>query len=69
MNDAGWMIFGVILAAIASLTTGCSGFEVGAKAGLYRVDTHSEASQTYHKPIPLKCYFTACDQAEPQELK
>ena len=69
MNDSGWLIFGAVLAAIASVTTGCSGLEAGAKVGLYRVDTHSEASQTYHKPIPLKCYFTACDQAETLEPK
>lgn len=41
----------------------CSGFELGAKAGLYRVDERQESSaMTRHNAVPLKCYFVQCDQ-------
>ena len=41
----------------------CSGFELGAKAGLYRVDERQESSaMTRHNAVPLKCYFVQCEQ-------
>ncbi len=45
---------------------GCSGLEVGGKLGVYRVDTHSEQSVTLKKPLPLKCFFTTCEEAQQQ---
>ena len=47
----------------------CSGFEVGAKAGLYRIDEREESSRmTRHNAVPLKCYFVQCEQ-ETLDLK
>lgn len=54
-----WLYGGVVF-ALAALTSGCSGFELGAKAGLYRVDERSESQRTYRKSVPLKCYFVDC---------
>ena len=56
---------GVGLYLMMSLSA-CSGFEYGAKAGLYRVDERQESSaMTRHNAVPLKCYFVQC---EPQTL-
>ena len=56
---------GVGLYLMMSLSA-CSGFELGAKAGLYRVDERQESSaMTRHNAVPLKCYFVQC---EPQTL-
>jgi len=45
---------------------GCSGLELGGKLGVYRVDTYSQQSHTYRKPMPWKCFFTTCEEAEKQ---
>ena len=53
---------GVGLYMMMSLSA-CSGFEFGAKAGLYRVDERQESSaMTRHNSVPLKCYFVQCEQ-------
>jgi hypothetical protein len=45
-----------------ALGIGLSGFELGAKAGLYRVDERQESSaMTRHNAVPLKCYFVQCE--------
>lgn len=46
---------------------GCSGLELGGKVGLYRVDTYSQKSETFRKPLPWRCYFVRCE--EPEEEK
>lgn len=56
-KDMNWVVLGVALAVVAFLATGCSGMEVGGKLGVYRVDTRADRSETYHKPMPLKCYL------------
>lgn len=46
--------------ALATLwLTGCSGIELGAKAGIYRVDQRQESQATHRNPLPLKCYLWA----------
>ena len=46
--------------AIATvMLTGCAGVELGARAGLYRVDQRQESQATHAKPLPLKCYIWA----------
>jgi hypothetical protein len=64
MQDAGWIIFGLFLGAIALATTGCSGLEVGGKLGVYRVDERQESQATHRQPMPLKCYFVNCNSEE-----
>lgn len=59
VNQLGYSL--LILLGIGYLT-GCGGFEVGGKVGLYRVDEHAESSRMVRKPLPLKCYFTDCSQ-------
>ena len=69
MQDAGWLVFGAILAGIAAVTTGCSGVEIGGKIGAYRVDERQESQRTHRQPIPLKCYFTACSGEERSQVE
>lgn len=47
----------VILATIAATLSACTGMELGAKVGLYRVDERQESQRTHN--VPLKCYLWA----------
>jgi hypothetical protein len=64
-----------VLLLVASLSwglfimTGCSGVELGAKAGLYRVDTRQESQRTYDKPGGLKCLFINCNRSNSEEAQ
>lgn len=58
-QDAGWLVFGAVLALVGSLMTGCSGMGLSANVEAYRVDTRSHSSETFHRPLPLKCWFGA----------
>lgn len=61
----GWGIWLTGLAVSLMTLTGCSGIEMGGKLGVYRVDERQDSSKTYRQAVPLKCYFTACnDQPE-----
>ena len=40
---------------VCGFVTGCTGMEVGAKLGVYRVDERQESQRTYS--VPLKCYL------------
>lgn len=52
-----------------SVLTGCSGLEIGGKAWIASIDEKSESSRTYRSNVPLRCYFTSCEQvAESAEL-
>jgi hypothetical protein len=46
-----------ILATIAATLSACTGMELGAKVGLYRVDERQESQRTHN--VPLKCYLWA----------
>lgn len=50
-----------LAASAVLLMTGCgAGYEIGARAGIYRVDERNDASRTYASPTPLKCFFVNC---------
>lgn len=58
------LMFG-LLGLVLSCLSACTGLEIGAKAGIYRVDERSESQKTHN--IPLKCYLWAdCSQASTQ---
>lgn len=52
----------IVVAVIMTVTgCGCTGMEVGARAGIYRVDERYESQKTnIHNKVPLKCYFVDC---------
>jgi len=55
----------VILATIVATLSACTGMELGAKVGLYRVDERQESQATHN--IPLKCYLWAdCSTIQPK---
>lgn len=61
----------IILCAVITAMTGCSpffggsGYELGAKVGLYRVDEKSDSSSTTNAQTkPLMCYFKNCTKEE-----
>jgi hypothetical protein len=58
-------ITGVVL--IIGNLIGCSGMEVGAKLGVYRVDERQE-SQRMHN-VPLKCYLWSNCSESSEQLK
>lgn len=43
------------LAAMAALSSGCGGMELGGKVGLYRVDEHQENTKMYRNTDPFIC--------------
>jgi hypothetical protein len=52
----------IIVALVMTVTgCGCTGLEIGARAGLYRVDERYESQKTnVNNRVPLKCYFVDC---------
>ena len=62
--------YGLVLccAYLIASQMGCSGLEIGGSLGVYRVDTHKQASETYHKPTPWICYFKSCE-SETKEVE
>lgn len=54
-----WTVIGSVAGAVIVNLAACSGFEVGGKLGVYRVDTRSEVQQTFRSNLPLKCYLWA----------
>jgi len=56
----------VLLIVIAIGLSACSGLEMGGKLGIYRVDERQESQRTYRRAVPWKCYFTACNDVEPE---
>jgi len=55
------VLFWVGVIAMTTLSTGCSGMEIGGKLGVYAVDERSEIQRTQSKSMPLKCRFVSCD--------
>lgn len=47
---------------VAGAISGCSGIGVGGKLEMFRVDERQDSSRTYRQAIPLRCYFTQCEQ-------
>lgn len=47
----------VVLVAIGSVFSGCTGMEVGGKVWVSRVDERQESQRTHN--VPLKCYLWA----------
>lgn len=54
------MYFGAI--GIIIFMTGCSGIELGGTVGLYKVDERSQETKVATKGLPLKCWFTNCEE-------
>ena len=50
------ILFG-LLGLVLSCLSACTGMEIGAKAGIYRVDERQESQRTHN--VPLKCYLWA----------
>lgn len=46
-----------LLGLVLSCLSACTGMEIGAKAGIYRVDERQESQRTHN--VPLKCYLWA----------
>ena len=54
-----------LLATIVATLSACTGMELGAKVGVYRVDERQESQATHN--IPLKCYLWAdCSTIQPK---
>lgn len=54
------LMLAIGLAAVAFLSSGCGGMELGGRLGVYRVDERQESQRTYRQAMPLKCWFTQC---------
>jgi hypothetical protein len=52
----------IVVALVMTVTgCGCTGLEIGARGGIYRVDERYESQRTnIHNRVPLKCYFVDC---------
>ncbi len=52
----------ITVALIMTVTgCGCTGLEIGARGGIYRVDERYESQRTnVNNRVPLKCYFVDC---------
>ena len=48
---------------LALILSACSGIAVSGRAAIERVDESQQSSKMYHRPIPLRCFFTSCEAA------
>ncbi len=48
----------LIVLLVAVIGSGCAGFGLEGKVGLYREDIRQQSSNTYDRP--LKCLFVRC---------
>lgn len=71
-NCIGYVLLVAVCGLVMSMTSGCAGFELGAKLGAYRVDERRESQKTYKNPKPAICYFLpsrcAAEAAQNEEV-